>query len=113
MSFLSEAADGDFWRLLNPGEYAVTAWAEGYFPSTRKCQVGPEPRPSLCGFVLTKTPQQRALDARTKGKKSAKDLQVRLRDEQVRKLRVSTKRLNQRRMRQHKKSQPTRAQRKR
>ncbi|KAL2099253.1 hypothetical protein ACEWY4_005733 [Coilia grayii] len=107
------AAGGDFWRLLNPGEYVVTAWAEGYLPATRKCQVGLEARPTLCSFVLAKTPQQRALEARTKGRKTAKDLQLRLRDEQVRKLRATTKLLNQRRMRQQMSSQPIRAQRKR
>ncbi|XP_041928380.1 probable carboxypeptidase X1 [Alosa sapidissima] len=99
------AAGGDFWRLLNPGEYVVTAWALGYLPATRKCHVGSEPRPTLCGFVLAKTPQQRALEARTKGRKSVKDLQLRLRDEQVRKLRISTKRLNQRRMKQQRRGQ--------
>ncbi|TMS08350.1 putative carboxypeptidase X1 [Larimichthys crocea] len=34
------ALGGDFWRLLNPGEYRVTAKADGYTPQTRLCMVG-------------------------------------------------------------------------
>ncbi|XP_028826893.1 probable carboxypeptidase X1 isoform X2 [Denticeps clupeoides] len=97
---IRSATDGDFWRLLNPGEYVVTAWAEGYLPGTRKCHVGTDPRPTVCSFTLTKTPQQLALEARMKGVKTPKDLQLRRRDAQVRKLRVTTKLLNQRRQKQ-------------
>ncbi|XP_063039644.1 probable carboxypeptidase X1 [Engraulis encrasicolus] len=99
------AALGDFWRLLNPGEYVVTAWAAGYLPSTRRCHVGMEARPTLCSFVLAKTPQHRALEARASTKKGApkrvvKDRPLVQRDEQVKKLRATTKILNQRRMKQ-------------
>uniref|UniRef100_A0A8C4Y2H6 Carboxypeptidase X, M14 family member 1 n=1 Tax=Gopherus evgoodei TaxID=1825980 RepID=A0A8C4Y2H6_9SAUR len=53
------AFDGDYWRLLNPGEYEVTAAAEGYHPVTRTCRVSFEDNPTLCDFQLTKTPKQR------------------------------------------------------
>lgn len=53
--FLVLASDGDFWRLLNPGEYAVTARAEGFTPSTKNCAVGYEMGATRCDFVLTKS----------------------------------------------------------
>ncbi|CAI9606336.1 unnamed protein product [Staurois parvus] len=49
------ASDGDYWRLLNPGEYAVTARAEGFTPSTKNCAVGYEMGATRCDFVLTKS----------------------------------------------------------
>ncbi|XP_067884105.1 probable carboxypeptidase X1 isoform X2 [Heterodontus francisci] len=50
------AADGDYWRLLNPGHYEITAKAEGFFPSTQSCSVRYERRPTICDFVLTRKP---------------------------------------------------------
>ncbi|XP_076876759.1 adipocyte enhancer-binding protein 1 [Brachyhypopomus gauderio] len=47
------ASTGDYWRLLNPGEYRVTARAEGYSPQTRLCMVGYEAGASSCSFTLT------------------------------------------------------------
>ncbi|XP_054913062.1 probable carboxypeptidase X1 isoform X2 [Poeciliopsis prolifica] len=94
---IRSAADGDYWRLLNPGEYKVAVWAEGYFPSMRRCRVGLEPRPTTCDFVLTKTPVQRLKELRAKGEKIPRDLQLRLRALRMRKLRASTKAINRRR----------------
>ncbi|XP_062254101.1 probable carboxypeptidase X1 isoform X1 [Platichthys flesus] len=94
---IRSATDGDYWRLLNPGEYKVVVWAEGYFPSMRRCRVGSEPRPTICDFALTKTPLQRLKDIRAKGGKIPQELQLRLRALRLRKLRASTKALNRRR----------------
>uniref|UniRef100_A0A3B5LBY4 Carboxypeptidase X, M14 family member 2 n=1 Tax=Xiphophorus couchianus TaxID=32473 RepID=A0A3B5LBY4_9TELE len=46
------AADGDYWRLLNPGEYRVTARAEGYSLTTKKCEVGYAIGASRCDFTI-------------------------------------------------------------
>uniref|UniRef100_A0A6Q2YPJ8 F5/8 type C domain-containing protein n=1 Tax=Esox lucius TaxID=8010 RepID=A0A6Q2YPJ8_ESOLU len=78
-------ADGDYWRLLNPGEYEVTASAEGYNPSTRRCQVMYDHYPTVCDFRLTKTPRQRLKEMLAKGIKPPKDLQIRLRQLRLRK----------------------------
>nr|XP_046269780.1 probable carboxypeptidase X1 isoform X1 [Scatophagus argus] len=94
---IRSAADGDYWRLLNPGEYQVVVWAEGYFPSMRRCHVGMEPCPTICDFTLTKTPIQRLKEIRAKGGKIPQDLQLRLRALRLRKLRASTKAINRRR----------------
>ncbi|XP_070835154.1 probable carboxypeptidase X1 [Chaetodon trifascialis] len=94
---IRSANDGDYWRLLNPGEYQVVVWAEGYFPSMRQCHVGMEPRATICDFTLTKTPIQRLKEIRAKGGKIPQDLQLRLRALRLRKLRASTKAINRRR----------------
>ncbi|XP_069016829.1 probable carboxypeptidase X1 [Embiotoca jacksoni] len=94
---IRSAADGDYWRLLNPGEYKVVVWAEGYFPSVRRCHVGMEPHATICDFALIKTPIQRLKEIRAKGGKIPQDLQLRLRALRLRKLRASTKAINQRR----------------
>ncbi|XP_039993031.1 probable carboxypeptidase X1 isoform X2 [Xiphias gladius] len=94
---IRSAPDGDYWRLMNPGEYKVVVWAEGYFPSARRCNVGLEPHPTVCDFTLTKTPIQRLREVRAKGGKIPQDLQLRLRALRLRKLRTSTKAINRRR----------------
>ncbi|XP_045579737.1 probable carboxypeptidase X1 isoform X2 [Salmo salar] len=99
---IRSAADGDYWRLLNPGEYKVTVWAEGYFPSMRRCSVGTEARPTICDFILIKTPRQRMNEILAKGGRLPQDLQLKLRAMRLRKLRVSTKAINQRRERSRK-----------
>uniref|UniRef100_A0A4W4H9J1 AE binding protein 1a n=1 Tax=Electrophorus electricus TaxID=8005 RepID=A0A4W4H9J1_ELEEL len=49
------ASTGDYWRLLNPGEYRVTARADGYTSQTRLCMVGYEAGATSCSFTLTKS----------------------------------------------------------
>nr|XP_015195686.1 PREDICTED: adipocyte enhancer-binding protein 1 [Lepisosteus oculatus] len=49
------AANGDYWRLLNPGEYRVTVRAEGYSPGSRLCVVGYEVGATQCSFTLVKS----------------------------------------------------------
>ncbi|EMP42207.1 Inactive carboxypeptidase-like protein X2 [Chelonia mydas] len=49
------ASDGDYWRLLNPGEYVVTAKAEGYTSSTKNCAVGYDMGATQCDFTISKT----------------------------------------------------------
>ncbi|XP_075772224.1 putative carboxypeptidase X1 [Pelodiscus sinensis] len=80
------AFDGDYWRLLNPGEYEVTAAAEGYHAASRVCRVSYEDAPTLCDFRLTKTPKQRLREILAQGAKVPKDLILRLRRERLRQL---------------------------
>ncbi|XP_017285255.1 probable carboxypeptidase X1 isoform X2 [Kryptolebias marmoratus] len=94
---IRSVADGDYWRLLNPGEYHVMASAEGYLPSSRTCRVMYDHYPTICDFHLIKVPKQRIKDILAKGGKLPKDLQLRLRQLRLRKLRVTTKAINQRR----------------
>lgn len=63
----------------------------------RRCNVGMEPNPTICDFILTKTPIQRLKEIRAKGEKIPQDLQLRLRALRLRKLRASTKAINRRR----------------
>ncbi|KAL0979154.1 hypothetical protein UPYG_G00181420 [Umbra pygmaea] len=49
------AITGDYWRLLNPGEYRVTVRAEGFSPLTKLCVVGYEPGATTCSFNLAKS----------------------------------------------------------
>uniref|UniRef100_A0A8D0CWF9 Carboxypeptidase X, M14 family member 1 n=1 Tax=Sander lucioperca TaxID=283035 RepID=A0A8D0CWF9_SANLU len=95
---IRSVTDGDYWRLLNPGEYQVTVSAEGYFPSSRTCQVMYDHYPTICDFRLTKMPKQRLKDILARGGKLPKDLQLRLRQLRLRKLRATTRAINQRRI---------------
>lgn len=52
---VTTAQTGDYWRLLNPGEYRVTARAEGYSPVTKLCVVGYQSVATACSFNLDKS----------------------------------------------------------
>ncbi|KAI4878407.1 hypothetical protein NFI96_008158 [Prochilodus magdalenae] len=105
---IRSAAEGDYWRLLNPGEYRVIVWAESYLPAARRCSVGADLQPTICDFSLTKTPQERIKQILAKGGKLPQDEQLRLRALRMRKLRVSTKILNRRREQQQRNSKAKR-----
>lgn len=49
------APDGDYWRLLNPGEYKVTVRADGYTPTSKRCEVDYEMGATRCDFVISRT----------------------------------------------------------
>ncbi|KAM4756455.1 adipocyte enhancer-binding protein 1 isoform 1-T1 [Cyanocitta cristata] len=49
------ASGGDYWRILNPGEYRVSARAEGYNPSVKTCHVLYDIGATQCNFVLSRS----------------------------------------------------------
>ncbi|XP_075414205.1 adipocyte enhancer-binding protein 1 [Tenrec ecaudatus] len=49
------AHGGDYWRILNPGEYRVTVHAEGYTPSSKICNVDYDIGATQCNFVLARS----------------------------------------------------------
>uniref|UniRef100_UPI00358FB25D inactive carboxypeptidase-like protein X2 isoform X2 n=1 Tax=Myxine glutinosa TaxID=7769 RepID=UPI00358FB25D len=53
------ATDGDYWRLLNPGTYHLTALALGFHSSTGSCSVNYEAQASRCDFTLTRSNKPR------------------------------------------------------
>ncbi|XP_054553402.1 probable carboxypeptidase X1 isoform X2 [Talpa occidentalis] len=75
---VTTAWGGDYWRLLTPGDYVVTASAEGYHSATRNCRVTFEEGPVPCNFHLTKTPKQRLRELLAAGAKVPPDLRRRL-----------------------------------
>lgn len=83
--FICPGSEGDYWRLLNPGDYEVTVMAEGYVPITRSCRVEYEHYPTICDFQLSKTQKQRLREILAKRGKIPKELQVRLRQGRLRK----------------------------
>lgn len=54
-SLFHTGADGDYWRLLNPGEYMVSVKAEGYTTATKNCEVGYDMGATRCDFTISKT----------------------------------------------------------
>uniref|UniRef100_A0A6I8PG84 Adipocyte enhancer-binding protein 1 n=1 Tax=Ornithorhynchus anatinus TaxID=9258 RepID=A0A6I8PG84_ORNAN len=49
------ASGGDYWRILNPGEYRVSARAEGYTPSSKTCNVDYDIGATQCNFILARS----------------------------------------------------------
>ncbi|KAM9734427.1 LOW QUALITY PROTEIN: adipocyte enhancer-binding protein 1 [Menidia menidia] len=52
---VTTAAAGDYWRLLNPGEYRVTARAAGHTAASRLCAVGYGAGAAACSFRLARS----------------------------------------------------------
>ncbi|XP_025129652.2 inactive carboxypeptidase-like protein X2 isoform X1 [Bubalus bubalis] len=71
------ASDGDYWRLLNPGEYVVTAKAEGFTSSTKNCMVGYDMGATQCDFTLSKTNLARIREIMEKFRKQPVSLPAR------------------------------------
>ncbi|XP_029862382.1 LOW QUALITY PROTEIN: probable carboxypeptidase X1 [Aquila chrysaetos chrysaetos] len=82
------AFDGDYWRLLNPGEYEVTARAEGYEAATQPCRVSYENVPTPCSFHLARERRQRLRGRLPGGAHLPPDLVLRLRRQRLRRLRA-------------------------
>lgn len=80
------AFDGDYWRLLNPGEYEVTARAEGYEAATQPCHVSYENVPTPCSFRLARARRHRLRGRLPAGGPLPPDL--RLRRQRLRRLRA-------------------------
>lgn len=75
--YLFSAADGDYWRLLNPGEYRVTARAQGYGLTSKKCEVGYEMGATRCDFTIGRTNLSRIKEIMEKFNKQPFRLPVR------------------------------------
>ncbi|KAA8581430.1 inactive carboxypeptidase-like protein X2 [Etheostoma spectabile] len=85
------ASDGDYWRLLNPGEYRVTAKAEGYSLTSKKCEVGYEMGATTCNFIIGRTNLSRIKEIMEKFNKQPIRLPVRPRQaRRTRKRRMGT-----------------------
>ncbi|XP_036382997.1 adipocyte enhancer-binding protein 1-like [Megalops cyprinoides] len=84
------ADTGDYWRLLNPGEYRVTVRAEGYSPLTRLCVVGYDAGATPCSFTLSKSNWDRIREIMAlNGNKPIRLLRLRLRRLRQQRLRAS------------------------
>ncbi|ELK25160.1 Adipocyte enhancer-binding protein 1 [Myotis davidii] len=64
------ASGGDYWRILNPGEYRVTAQAEGYTPSAKTCNVDYDIGATQCNFVLARSNWKRIREILAMGRNS-------------------------------------------
>lgn len=73
----SIANNGDYWRLLNPGEYVVSVKAEGYTTSMKNCAVGYDMGATQCHFTISKTNLARIKEIMEKFGKQPKSLSLR------------------------------------
>ncbi|XP_051769594.1 inactive carboxypeptidase-like protein X2 isoform X2 [Ctenopharyngodon idella] len=77
------ASDGDYWRLLNPGEYRVTVRAEGFSVSSKVCTVGYDIGASRCDFVLGRSNLSRIKEIMQKFNKQPISMRQRLRQRRL------------------------------
>uniref|UniRef100_V9KB80 Adipocyte enhancer-binding protein 1-like protein n=1 Tax=Callorhinchus milii TaxID=7868 RepID=V9KB80_CALMI len=85
------ASGGDYWRLLNPGEYRVTAKAQGYTTITKVCHVGYENEANQCNFIMRKSNWHRIQEIMDKYGKTpinVVQMQGRRRRKKIRRIRV-------------------------
>lgn len=64
--FVKTANDGDYWRLLLPGDYEITATANGYSRLTKKAKVEDAPATKI-NFVLSRGMHVNDFHSRSKG----------------------------------------------
>lgn len=88
------ASDGDYWRLLNPGEYVVTAKAEGYTTATKNCAVGYDMGATRCDFTINKTNLARIKEIMEKFGKQPISLSLRRGRQRARQKRQQYRRLS-------------------
>lgn len=77
------ASDGDYWRLLNPGEYRVMVRAEGFSVSSKVCTVGYDIGASRCDFVLGRSNLSRIKEIMQKFNKQPISMRERLRQRRL------------------------------
>uniref|UniRef100_A0A8C2KCF0 Carboxypeptidase X, M14 family member 2 n=1 Tax=Cyprinus carpio TaxID=7962 RepID=A0A8C2KCF0_CYPCA len=77
------ASDGDYWRLLNPGEYRVMVRAEGFSVSSKVCAVGYDIGASSCDFVLGRSNLSRIREIMQKFNKQPISMRQRLRQRRL------------------------------
>ncbi|XP_035262585.1 inactive carboxypeptidase-like protein X2 [Anguilla anguilla] len=84
------AADGDYWRLLNPGEYKILAKAPGYSPASKVCEVGYDMGATRCDFIIGRTNLSRIKEIMEKFGKQPIKLPVRQLQHRLRRRRLGT-----------------------
>ncbi len=68
---------GDYWRLLVPGMYEITASANGYLPLTRTVTINAK-EPTQLNFTLSRIPPQSAFGGHTTSDQTKPNEQERL-----------------------------------
>lgn len=63
ISYPRAADSGDYWRLLTPGTYIMSAWAPGYTKASKRVRLPPNMRHAgRVDFVLQRDPDSRGLN---------------------------------------------------